>query len=149
MHFLVSGSYYLCIAKHFRDGGTSSFLGAAGACGVRNRQVRGGQQILGCDPLVQDLTTMKRSVPGGGAVTTSYTGFTEDCVKHHTSTNTTPETQWLPQPHSCCFQNSTFETVIIVGEVNQEGRVPLVQLLILVSQIIYRRAQKTSRQALY
>lgn len=43
VHFLVSGSCYLCIAKNFRDDGTVSLQGVVGTCGMRSEQARDGQ----------------------------------------------------------------------------------------------------------
>lgn len=51
VHFIVSGSCYLCIAKKFRDDGTSSLQGAVGTCGVRSKQTRDGQRMTGLLPI--------------------------------------------------------------------------------------------------
>lgn len=136
IHLIVSRSCYLCIAKTFRDCRTSSLQGGVGAYEVRSEQVRDGQ-----------WSANEEGECHREAATASYSGLirkmciTLESPYHHSGTT-------LPSNPTPSFPRmDLFRLWCYVGEVNQEGWVPLAQVLI--SQIIYRKTWNTSKQTSY
>lgn len=119
MHFIVSGYCYLCIAKKFRDDGTSSLQGTVGACGVRSEQTRDGQWMTGLLPIGPRSNNNKEEHHRWYSTYLIY-WLHKRRVKHCNGANTTPATRLTsPSPTAVFFRVASFDCDAMGG--HQEG----------------------------